>query len=94
MNRRNIIQVPLIAAAAGAGPAFAAHPASTDELLPDRPHDFDFLVGVWHVAHRRLKERLANNDQWEEFTGKEEVVGSISAGLHDGQPVQLAPSKP
>jgi len=73
MNRRNIIQVPLFAAAAGAGPAFAAHPASTDELLPDRPHDFDFLVGAWHVAHRRLKERLANNDQWEEFTGSSKL---------------------
>jgi hypothetical protein len=32
-------------------------------------HDFDFLPGTWRVHHRRLKERLAGNDEWEEFEG-------------------------
>ncbi len=32
-------------------------------------HDFDFLVGHWYVKHRRLKYRLARNDEWETFTG-------------------------
>lgn len=32
-------------------------------------HDFDFLVGDWRVAHRRLKERLANCSEWLEFPG-------------------------
>jgi hypothetical protein len=32
-------------------------------------HDFDFLFGSWRVRHRRLKERLARCDQWEEFPG-------------------------
>jgi hypothetical protein len=32
-------------------------------------HDFDFLVGEWHVHHRRLKERLANSHEWLEFDG-------------------------
>jgi hypothetical protein len=32
-------------------------------------HDFDFLPGRWHVRHRRLKERLAGNNDWEEFEG-------------------------
>jgi HlyD family secretion protein len=36
----------------------------------------------------------AGEAKWEEFTGKEEVVETIPAGLHDGQPVQVAPSKP
>jgi hypothetical protein len=31
--------------------------------------DFDFLVGEWRVQHRRLKERLANNHEWQEFDG-------------------------
>jgi hypothetical protein len=26
--------------------------------------DFDFFHGSWSVAHRRLKERLANCDEW------------------------------
>jgi hypothetical protein len=32
-------------------------------------HDFDFLPGTWTVHHRRLKERLAGSDAWEEFEG-------------------------
>jgi len=31
--------------------------------------DFDFLIGNWLVAHRRLKERLAGCDEWVEFGG-------------------------
>jgi hypothetical protein len=31
--------------------------------------DFDFLVGSWTVKHRRLKARLANCTEWEEFGG-------------------------
>lgn len=30
--------------------------------------DFDFLVGTWTVANRRLKQRLAGCTEWEEFT--------------------------
>ena len=44
--------------------------------MPDRNaalHDFDFLVGEWTVHHRRLKERLANNDEWVEFEGRSTV---------------------
>ncbi len=32
-------------------------------------HDFDFLVGNWHGHHRKLKEKLANSHDWEEFDG-------------------------
>ncbi len=33
------------------------------------PDDWDWLVGSWNVRHRRLKERLAGNTEWEEFVG-------------------------
>jgi hypothetical protein len=36
-------------------------------------HDFDFYMGKWHVHHRRLKERLAGSDEWEEFEGTSEA---------------------
>ena len=29
--------------------------------------DFDFWPGEWHVHNRRLRERLAGSDEWEEF---------------------------
>ena len=30
---------------------------------------FDFLVGDWRVEHRKLKRRLAGDDEWLDFTG-------------------------
>ena len=33
------------------------------------PADFDFVIGRWNVAHRRLKKRLANCSEWVEFSG-------------------------
>src|SRR3954466_15411910 len=32
-------------------------------------HDFDFLPGTWRVHHRRLTQRLAGSDEWEQFEG-------------------------
>lgn len=33
------------------------------------PTDFDFMVGTWAVAHRRLNSRLTGCTQWTEFAG-------------------------
>ena len=33
------------------------------------PTDFDFMVGSWTVAHRRLNSRLAGCTDWTEFAG-------------------------
>jgi len=33
------------------------------------PTDFDFVIGDWHVKHRRLKERLAGSQEWIAFDG-------------------------
>lgn len=35
-----------------------------------RPHDFDFLVGRWQVANRRLKRRHAGCSEWDAFDAR------------------------
>lgn len=43
-------------------------------------NDFDFLIGEWRVRHRRLKERLADNDDWEVFEGTvtaQKILGGL-----------------
>ena len=46
----------------------AAEPLSLPSL-DDAPRDFDFLVGRFRVHHRRLRQRLAGDDTWDEFDG-------------------------
>ncbi len=36
-------------------------------------NDFDFQIGSWNVSHRRLKERLSNCIDWEEFGGTSQM---------------------
>lgn len=36
---------------------------------PSGAADFDFFTGHWQVSHRRLKHRLVNSTDWEEFGG-------------------------
>lgn len=36
-------------------------------------HDFDFLVGRWHIANRRLRRRLADSNDWDEFPGSSDA---------------------
>jgi hypothetical protein len=41
--------------------------------------DFDFLIGSWRVANRRLKQRLVGSTDWEEFAA-ESVAWSLLGG--------------
>lgn len=47
---------------------------------PDGRGDFNFLVGRWNVEHRRLRQRLASDTDWEEFGGMCEsrpIIGGL-----------------
>jgi hypothetical protein len=59
----SLASVPPIQASADAPPP--AQPAANLASL----HDFDFLVGDWHIQHLRLKERLAGSTEWVKFDG-------------------------
>lgn len=50
------------------------------EAGPDGRDDFDFFAGRWTVAHRRLRRRLENDSQWDEFGGMCEnrpIIGGL-----------------
>jgi hypothetical protein len=42
--------------------------------------DFDFLQGKWNIHNRRLRERLAGSDEWDEFEAT-----SIAWQIFDGR---------
>jgi hypothetical protein len=50
---------------------FSLDPAATAPIAGAR--DFDFLIGRWTVAHRRLRRRLENDTTWDRFGGQCEM---------------------
>lgn len=52
----------------------------TSETVRPGAGDFDFFIGNWRVAHRRLRERLAGCREWDEFGGTT-VTQKILGGL-------------
>lgn len=73
-DRRRLMQASLAALPAlmllgATGSAFAEDATKPAAGGTGPEHDFDFLLGAWNVEHRRLKKRLAGNNEWEEFGG-------------------------
>ncbi len=71
-DRRKIVQLSLLASAAGLlplGEALAAFAGEAGAAAGEASHDFDFFVGSWSVKHRRLKQRLVGSRDWQEFDG-------------------------
>jgi hypothetical protein len=63
----------LLAASLATAPAITTQPAQGETAMTDHAHDFDFLVGKWHVRHHRLKARLAGSHEWEDFDGTSQM---------------------
>jgi hypothetical protein len=73
-----IVALLAVGIAAPGHPVAQNSPGSGDKMTQTENavpglHDFDFLVGRWQVHHRRLKERLANSQEWIEFEGTSEM---------------------
>lgn len=49
-------------------------PMQNNHPMPAGIHDFDFLLGHWHVKNRRLVKRLQNNHDWEVFGATQQNV--------------------
>jgi hypothetical protein len=53
-------------------------------------HDFDFWFGNWTAKHRRLKARLADCSEWEEFGGHCTALSLLGgAGNLDDNVIEL-----
>lgn len=67
-----------------------------NEMIADGRHDFDFLLGNWHIHNRRLRRRLENSQEWEEFRGSASVkpilggLGNFDEGLFEFPAGKLA----
>ena len=48
---------------------FAVSDDPSNAPADDARHDFDWLIGDWEVAHRRLRRRLAGDETWDSFAG-------------------------
>jgi hypothetical protein len=73
-DRRRLLQwsllaVPALAVLSRVDAAFADTLAKLPAGGAGSVHDFDFFIGSWNVKHRRLKQRLAGSNEWEEFDG-------------------------
>jgi hypothetical protein len=52
----------------------------SNPALPHGAADFDFLIGSWSVAHRKLRDRLVGSTEWFEFGGTmqaEAILGGL-----------------
>lgn len=80
----------LAAAAAGGAAALGLPWLRAHAAASARAHDWDWLIGNWDVRHRRLRERLAGSDEWEEFGGKSAVWSTLGGlGTVDDNIVEL-----
>jgi hypothetical protein len=59
--------------AGGVGLMLAGQGAASLASAAPQARAFDFLLGSWSVAHRRLKARLARSRAWDEFPGTLDV---------------------
>jgi hypothetical protein len=67
-------------------------PAGVFAASPSR--DFDFFVGDWRVTHRRLRKRLANSGDWEEFEGTSHCQSLLGGLVNLNESVAERPGGP
>ena len=83
------------AAALGAPAIWAQALANDmDPELARHARDWAWLVGNWDVQHRRLRERLAGSNDWDEFGGKSALWLTLGGSTGASLPIILMASMP
>jgi len=59
------------------------------QAAPIAATDFDFFMGRWRVRHHRLKRRLANCDDWDDFSGTSSARPLLGGGNIDENEIPL-----
>lgn len=96
-DRRRMMQLSLLAAVSGLMPLGGTGSAAARDIGKDAAtgagsvRDFDFFLGAWQVRHRRLKERLAGSNEWEEFDGICRVVPLLGGSCNINERVVNRP---
>lgn len=100
-DRRRILQLSLLATVANTIPVGIAHAADAKAetnikaaTSTDPARAFDFFFGSWKVRYRRLKERLLDNHDWEEFEGECKVQPLLGGLAHMDESVVHRPGLP
>ncbi len=77
-----------------ATPAATPHqPPAYACAAPNATHDFDFLMGPWHIRNTRLVRRLAGCNEWEIFdaTGTARALPGGIGNYDDFTPLVWSP---
>ncbi len=69
-DRRTLMKGVALALAGLAAPGLAQEAAAPLPEGAASRTDFDYFLGTWRVEHRRLRQRLAGSNDWEEFSGR------------------------
>lgn len=74
--------LPIAGALAQSSSTSSGKPQTMPSELNDGRRDFDFYLGRWQVRNRRLKQRFAGSDEWEEYAATDEsrpILGGMGS---------------
>jgi hypothetical protein len=82
MHRRALVLAALSALSVLSIHAFESAEATDVSTVRDGSHDFDFLYGKWKMPNHKLRKRLADSHDWDDFISCDEA-SPLPGGIGD-----------